>query len=199
MEGEGEKVEIKRTCVDRMLCNCFEVFSSMAEWESDGDSLGFSGCVTAASSSVTVVLVAPVSPSSVSGFGETVLSSSDCQFVESQTLHSPKSVTRLQHPGKRFAGSKTEVNIGTARDRTVIKKMKQSLDRCESLEMELGVDNRFFALNARGEQQQRLFHTFSQQGTSDFLVASVARWDEHERILVIHDKGAKSLTKLSII
>ena len=112
VEGEGERVKIKRTCVNRMLCNCFEDFSSMAEWESDGDSLGFSVCVTAASSSVTVVPVALVSPSSVSGFGETVLSDSDCQFVESQTLHSPKSVTRLQHPGKRFAGSKTEVNIG---------------------------------------------------------------------------------------
>ena len=46
--------------------------------------------MTAASSSVTVVPVAPVFPSSLSGFGETVLSDSDCQFVESQTLHSPK-------------------------------------------------------------------------------------------------------------
>ena len=68
--------------------------------------------------------------------------------------------------------------------------MKQSLVRCESLEMELGVDNKFFAMIARGEQQQRLFQTFSQQGTSDFLVATVAKWDEHERILVIHEQKA---------
>ena len=43
VEGEGKRVEIKRTCVDRMLCNCFEDFSSMAERKSDGDSLGFRG------------------------------------------------------------------------------------------------------------------------------------------------------------
>ena len=53
--------------------------------------------------------------------------------------------------------------------------MKRYLDRCESLEVdteeleynllaedELDVDTRHMALNARGEQQQRLFHAFSQ-------------------------------------
>ena len=49
---------------------------------------------------------------------------------------------------------------------------------------ELDVDIWYLALHARGEQQQRLFHTFSQKGTSDFLVATVARWDEHEKMLV---------------
>ena len=58
----------------------------------------------------------------------------------------------------------------TARDRKVIDNMKHYLDRCESLEVDIEeleyyllgpdeprVDIRFFALNARGEPQQRLF------------------------------------------
>ena len=89
-----------------------------------------------------------------------------------------------------------------ARDRTVIEKMKHYFDRSESLEVdidefeccllgpnELDVDIRY----ARGEQQQRLFHTLSQKGTSDFLVATVARWDEHERLLVIQEKKCQDL------
>ena len=34
---------------------------------------------------------------------------------------------------------------------------------------------------------KRLFHTCSQQGTTDFLVATVARWDEHARMLLMHE------------
>ena len=58
----------------------------MAEWENDRVFLGFSECVPAVSSSVTVVLVVPVSPSSVCGFGENILSDTDCEFVVSQTF-----------------------------------------------------------------------------------------------------------------
>ena len=50
-----------------------------------------------------------------------------------------------------------------------------------------------FALHAKGERQQRLFRTFSQKGTSDFWVASVERWDEHERMLVIHEQRCLEL------
>ena len=47
----------------------------------------------------------------------------------------------------------------------------------------------------KGEQQQRLFHTFSQQRISDFLVATVARWDEHARMLVIHERKCQELSQ----
>ena len=43
----------------------------------------------------------------------------------------------------------------------------------------------------RGEKHQRLFHTLSQQGRSEFLVVSVARWDEHASMLVIREQKCK--------
>ena len=107
------------------------------------------------SSSVTVVPVLLVSPSIVSGFGETLFSDTDCEFVESQTFALSRSVTRLllkvktrcisaehwrkrlQHPGRRFAGSNTEVNMGGLHETTVIEKMKHYLDRSESLEVDM--------------------------------------------------------------
>ena len=60
----------------------------MAEGESDGDSLGFSVCVLAVSSSVAAVtvLVMPVSPPDVSVFGEVVLSDSEWEIVNRQTI-----------------------------------------------------------------------------------------------------------------
>ena len=76
----------------------------------------------------------------------------------------------------------------TARDKTVIAKMQHHLYRSESLEVdfeeleyhllgpdELDVDIKHIALNGRGEQQQRIFYTFSHKGTNGFLVATVAR------------------------
>ena len=72
----------------------------------------------------------------------------------------------------------------TARDRTVVTKMEHHLDRSESLEVdieelehhllgpdELDFDIRRIALNSRGEQQQKPFHTFGQKEISEFLVA----------------------------
>ena len=56
---------------------------------------------------------------------------------------------------------------------------------------ESDVDIRHITASARGEKQQRLLHTFSQQGVSQFMVASVARWDEHARMLMIHEQKCK--------
>ena len=47
---------------------------------------------------------------------------------------------------------------------------------------------RHIALNERGEQQQRLFHTFSE--------ATVARWDEHARLLVGERRKKKEAPKI---
>ena len=48
-------------------------------------------------------------------------------------------------------------------------------------------------MHARAERQQRLFHTFSRKRTSDFWVATVERWDEHECMLVIHEQKCQEL------
>ena len=88
---------------------------------------------------------------------------------------------------------------------SVTKKMLDYMDRCESLEVHINelehvvlapdpdVDVKNIELHARGERQQMLFHTFSQKGTSDFWTASVERWDEHERMLIIHEQKCQEL------
>ena len=58
---------------------------------------------------------------------------------------------------------------------------------------ELGVDFRYIALHAKSERQQGLFCTYSQKGTSDFWVVSAERCDEHERMLVMHEKRCQEL------
>ena len=93
-------------------------------------------------------------------------------------------------------------------DKVVMARVEHYLDRRESpgvdieeLEYsllgpnELDVDITHIAMNAKGEKHQRLFHTFSQQGVSEFMVASVARWDEHSIILVIHERKCRELSQ----
>ena len=62
VESEKERVEIKRMCLSGVTIDFCEDFSSMADCESDRGSLGFSVCVLAVSSFVTVVLAVLVSP-----------------------------------------------------------------------------------------------------------------------------------------
>ena len=105
-EREGERVEIKRMHVNRVSCDFFEAISPMAEC----DCCAF-WCLC--------------SPSTVSGFGENILFDTDADlaslskkrhvlFVESQEEMNISGTVekRFQHPGKRFAGSSTEVNFG---------------------------------------------------------------------------------------
>ena len=153
VERGGERVEAKRMCVNRVPCNCFEDFSPMAECESDGDSLGLFVVCTCGDCCACCACY-PVEI--VSGFGEIVLSGSDCEFGESQTFFFSLSLSK-----KRDAPSvegPEEMNIGgtpkktppasrkkirgieyggehrwTTRGRTVIEKMKHHLDRRENL------------------------------------------------------------------
>ena len=118
-EGERERrgngrVEIKRVCVNRAFSDFVEDFSPMAEWESDGDLLGFSECASAVSPSVTVVRVVLVSPSIVSGFGENTLADTDCEFVEAQTFFF--SLSKKRHPP--FVESQEEMNISGTPEKT---------------------------------------------------------------------------------
>ena len=45
VEGESERVEIRRRCLDRVSSEVFEDFGPTSEVESVGDSFGFSVCV----------------------------------------------------------------------------------------------------------------------------------------------------------
>ena len=78
----------------------------------------------------------------------------------------------------------------TARDRVVMVRLVRYQDRSESLEVDIEEleDCLLRPLNARGEKHRRLFHTLSSQELSEFLVASVERWDEYSRMLSIHEQ-----------
>ena len=40
------------------------------------------------------------------------------------------------------------------------------------------------------------FQTFSHQEISEFLIASVARWDEHGRMLAVHEQKCQELSQI---
>ena len=78
--------------------------------------------------------------------------------------------------------------------------MVKYLDRSESLEVDMkdleyfllvpdepNIDIKHIALHATGDGQ-KLIHTFARQGGHKIWVASAARWDEHERMLIIHEQ-----------
>ena len=73
VKREGERIEIKRRCWNRVSSDV------MAELLSFGGSLGFSVFVT-------VAPVVPVSSSDVNVIAEVVLEGSESEFVESQTF-----------------------------------------------------------------------------------------------------------------
>ena len=86
----------------------------------------------------------------------------------------------------------------TARDRAVTARMVQYLDTSECLEVDIEeLDDSLLGPEefevARGEKHRRLFHAFSVQGLSDFLVASVAPGDENTRMLEIHEQESLEL------
>ena len=110
----------------------------------------------------------------------------------------------LQRPGKIRGIEYGGEHRWSTLDLVVMARMEHYLDRRESPDVdieeweyyllgpnEFDVDIKHMALNARGEKQQRLFHTFRQQGTSEFMVASVARWDQHARMPGIHEQKCK--------
>ena len=47
---------------------------------------------------------------------------------------------------------------------------------------------------ARGEKHQRLIQIFSRQGAKELLVASVARWEEHLRMLMVLERRCLELS-----
>ena len=55
------------------------------------------------------------------------------------------------------------------------------------------VDIEHIVMKARGENNQRLFRVFSRQGAKEILVASVARWEEHLRMLIYLERKCQEL------
>ena len=49
------------------------------------------------------------------------------------------------------------------------------------------------ARQARGEKCKRLFQIFSRQGANEILLASMARWEEHLRMLIVLERECLEL------
>ena len=90
----------------------------------------------------------------------------------------------------------------TARDRAVMARMKQYLDRIESLKVEIEeleygllgpeeaeVDMRHIAM---------LFHFFIGQGHSEFLAVGAARWNEYSRMLARQEEECQEFNEREI-
>ena len=194
----------------------------MEESESVEDSCGFSVCVLAVSLSVLVVTVVLVSHSLVSVLGENFTSGSDCEFVETQSFSLIKVTFFDSQGGTSIEDTleevppitrrkNQEVNIGVDHGwavvyQTVAKRMLDYLNKCEGLKVDVqelefhvlaqnepNIDVKRIVMQARGERHQRLFHASSQQGANEVLVASVARWDERERMLIILEQRSHQL------
>ena len=58
------------------------------------------------------------------------------------------------------------------------------------------VDIEHVVRQARREQHQRLFQIFSRQGANEIQVASVARWEEHLRMLTVLDRKCLDLSEM---
>ena len=50
---------------------------------------------------------------------------------------------------------------------------------------EPNIDIEHMVMQARGEGRQRLFQAFNRQGAKEILVASLARWEEHQRMIIV--------------
>ena len=89
----------------------------------------------------------------------------------------------------------------------VARRMLSYLDNSEALKVdtkeledhvfapnEPRVDINHIARQARGEQHQRLFQIFSRQGAKEILVASVARCEQHLRMLIVLERKCLDLS-----
>ena len=92
----------------------------------------------------------------------------------------------------------------TARDRTVIARMEQYLNKndnmkveIEELEFLLGPEDpevhlRHILRYARKKKGGRIFEVFSSKWLSEFLIVSRVRWDERQRVLVAQEEESRS-------
>ena len=131
--------------------------------------------------------------------------------VESQgDMNSASSPEDVQPLSER---STQEVDGGvdqrwTAVCQAVARRMPSYLDNSEALKVdteeledhvlapsEPSVDIEHTARQARGEQRQRLFQIFSRQRAKEILVASVARWEVHLRMLTVLERECLDLSE----
>ena len=84
--------------------------------------------------------------------------------------------------------------------------MLSYLDNCEALKAstkelkeqilfpnEPGVNIERIARQARSETRKKLFQNFSRQGANEIPVASMARWEEHLRMLLVLERECLEL------
>ena len=55
------------------------------------------------------------------------------------------------------------------------------------------IDIKQIVMHARGERHQSLFYAVSQQGANEVLVFCLARWEEHQKMLIIPEQKNQQL------
>ena len=199
VKREEEKTYVaKRKCVNPLSSVVFEGFGPVDDSGSfgssgddfHGDSCGFTGCVLAVSSGALVVADVSVSPSSCGVLGEVFSSDSDFEIVKPQSF----SFSRQRQPNmgsglssackKSYLDNSEALKVGT-----------KELEDHELAPSEPRVDIDHTSRQARGEQSQGLFLIFSRQGATEILVACVARWEEHLRMLIVLERKCTDLSE----
>ena len=89
---------------------------------------------------------------------------------------------------------------------TVVKRMLDYQNKSEVLKVdaqaleapnEPHIDIKHSVMQARGERHQRLFHAFSRRGANEILFASVARQEEHQRMIIILEQKMPGALRLA--
>ena len=62
---------------------------------------------------------------------------------------------------------------------------------------EPSVNIEHIARQPRGEKRKKMFQVLSRQGAKEIMIASVARWEEHLRILTVLDRECLDLSEAS--
>ena len=122
-------------------------------------------------------------------------------FVESQRSMSMEDLQEGTPPFARRKIQEVDCGVGhgwAAFYQAVAKRMLDYLTNSEVLkvntrELEFHVlapngpyvNIEHIVVQARGERHQRLFQAFKRQGAKELLVASLARWEEHRRMIII--------------
>ena len=190
-----------------------------------GGSDGSSVCGSAGSPWVFGVFDVLDSPWLVGDLGGNSLSVSDCEFVVPQSFSRKRRASHIESQGdvnmasspedvQRLSRRRTqEVDCGVDQKwaavyQSVARRMLSYLNHSEMLKVntreleyhvlatyEPRVDIEHLVRQARGEQHQRLFQIFSRQGATEILVASVARWKEHQRMLIVLERRCLDLSE----
>ena len=200
-KAREERTLIKKRSVNLISSDVFEEFSPVGDSGSIGDSwgdfyddsCGFSVRVLVVSLGVLVVTDVSRSPSSIGVLGEASPSDSECgEFGRRRAAFVKKKLKQWTEVCKSWAA----VCQSTAR------RMLSRLDNCEALKVGakecLHQMNQVSTLNTLRVRREvriaKMFQIFSRQGAKEIMVSSVARWEEHLRMLTVLKRQSLDLS-----